>query len=152
MIGGGTHQLKGIEIRSGRPIFYSLGDCVFQNNVVPIAPPDFCEKYGVPIDSDAKTAFNARSKGGKVGLHAFRENFLSVVPRLRFENGAVAKIEMLPIELHWMQDWSVNGLPRAEDREASDVILAALNRTSAEFGTQFTCRADGIIEVSLPER
>ena len=152
VIGGGTHQLKGIEIRGGRPIFYSLGDFVFQNNVVPLAPPDFCEQYGVPIDSDAKTAFNARSKGGKVGLHAFRENFLSVVPRLHFKNGAVAKIEMLPIELHWMQDWSVNGLPRAADREASDVILAALKRTSAEFGTQFTCRADGIIEVSLPER
>ena len=147
VIGGGTHQLKGIEIRGGKPIFYSLGDFVFQNNVVPIAPPDFCEKYGVPLDSDAKTAFNARSKGGKVGLHAFRENFLSVVPRLSFKDGALAKIEMLPIELHWMQDWSVNGLPRAADSEATGVILAALKRTSAEFGTPFSLRPDGIIEV-----
>ena len=150
VFGGGTHQLKGIEIRGGRPIFYSLGDFVFQNNVVPLAPPDFCEQYGVPLDSDAKTAFNARSKGGKVGLHAFRENFLSVVPRLRFENGTLAKLEMLPIELHWMQDWSVNGLPRSADSEASGVILAALKRTSAEFGTKFALRQDGIIEVPLP--
>ena len=146
VIGGGTHQLKGVEIRNGKPIFYSLGDFVFQNNVVPIAPPDFCEQYGVPLDSDAKTAFNARSKGGKVGLHAFRENFLSVVPRLRFDNGKLVSLELLPIELHWMQDWSVNGLPRAADAEATGVILAALNRTSAEFGTKFTLRADGIIE------
>ena len=150
VIGGGTHQLKGIELRNGRPIFYSLGDFVFQNNVVPLVPPDFCEQYGVPLDSDAKTAFNARSKGGKVGLHAFRENFLSVVPRLSFEKGAVVKIELLPIELHWMQDWSVNGLPRTADGEASGVILAALKRTSAEFGTQFSLRKDGIIEVILP--
>ena len=150
VIGGGTHQLKGIELRNGRPIFYSLGDFVFQNNVVPLVPPDFCEQYGVPLDSDAKTAFNARSKGGKVGLHAFRENFLSVVPRLSFEKGALVKIEMLPIELHWMKDWSVNGLPRTADGEASGVILAALKRTSAEFGTQFTLRTDGIIEVALP--
>ena len=114
VIGGGTHQLKGIELRNGRPIFYSLGDFVFQNNVVPLVPPDFCEQYGVPLDSDAKTAFNAHSKGGKVGLHAFRENFLSVVPRLSFEKGALVKLEMLPIELHWMKDWSVNGLPRVE--------------------------------------
>ena len=149
VIGGGTHQLKGVELRKGRPIFYSLGDFVFQNNVVPLVPPDFCEQYGVPLDSDAKTAFNARSKGGKVGLHAFRENFLSVVPRLRFENGVLAKLEMLPIELHWMQDWSVNGLPRAADGEASNVILAALKRTSAEFGTKFSLRPDGIIEVML---
>ncbi|MBQ3288403.1 MAG: CapA family protein [Kiritimatiellae bacterium] len=149
IIGGGTHQLKGIEIRNGKPIFYSLGDFVFQNNVVPLVPPDFCEQYGVPLDSDAKTAFNARSKGGKVGLHAFRENFLSVVPRLRFENGRLAKAEMLPIELHWMKDWSVNGLPRAADAEAADVIFAALVRTSAEFGTKLVKRDDGIIEISL---
>ena len=122
---------------------------MFQNNVVPLVPPDFCEQYKVPLDSDAKTAFNARSKGGKVGLHAFRENFLSVVPRLRFENGALAKLEMLPIELHWMQDWSVNGLPRAADGEAANVILAALQRTSAEFGTKLALRPDGIIEVAL---
>ena len=147
VVGGGTHQLKGIELRAGRPIFYSLGDFVFQNNVVPLVPPDFCEKYGVPIDADAKTAFNARSKGGKVGLHAFRENFLSVVPRIRFEDGRVASVELLPIELHWMKDWSVNGLPRTADAEAAGVILAALQRTSAEFGTKITRRADGILVV-----
>ena len=71
------------------------------------------------------------------------------MPRLRFENGALTKLEMLPIELHWMQDWSVNGLPRAADGEATGVILAALKRTSAEFGTQFALRPDGIIEIPL---
>ena len=146
VIDGGTHQLKGIEIRNGKPIFYSLGDFVFQNNVVPIVPPDFCEQYGVPLDSDAKTAFNARSKGGKVGLHAFRENFLSVVPRIRFEGGRMAKLEMLPIELHWKHDWSVNGLPRAADAEASKVIADTLKRLSAPYGTSVALRADGIIE------
>ena len=147
VIGGGTHQLKGIEMRGGKPIFYSLGDFVFQNNVVPIAPPDFCEQYKVPLDSDAKTAFNARSKGGKVGLHAFRENFLSIVPRIRFEGGRAAKIEMLPIELHWMHDWSVNGLPRPADAEAAKVISDTLRRLSAAYGTTVILRDDGILEV-----
>ena len=147
VFGGGTHQLKGIELRNGRPIFYSLGDFVFQNNVVPLVPPDFCEQYKVPLDADAKTAFNARSKGGKVGLHAFRENFLSVVPRLSFEDGNLKKIELLPIELHWKRDWDVNGLPRPADAEATGVIVAALKRTSAEFGTKIALRPDGIIEV-----
>ena len=147
VIGGGTHQLKGVELFGGKPIFYSLGDFVFQNNVVPLVPPDFCEQYKVPLDSDAKTAFNARSKGGKVGLHAFRENYLSVLPRIRYEDGRVARIELFPIELHWQRDWSVNGLPRPADAEATDAILAALRRTSAEFGTKFERRADGIIEI-----
>ena len=119
---------------------------MFQNNVVPIAPPDFCEQYKVPIDSDAKTAFNARSKGGKVGLHAFRENFLSVVPRITFTDGRMVKLEMLPIELHWMQDWSVNGLPRAADAEASKVIADTLKRLSAPLGTAVALRDDGVLE------
>ena len=145
VIGGGTHQLKGIEFHSGRPIFYSLGDFVFQNNVVPIAPPDFCEQYGVPVDSDAKTAFNARSKGGKVGLHAFRENFLSVVPKIEIEDGRVRRVTMLPIELHFGCDWSVNGLPRTADAEASKTIAATLARLSAPYGTQIAQKPDGTI-------
>ena len=150
VVGGGTHQLKGIEMRNGKPIFYSLGDFVFQNNVVPIVPPDFCEQYGVPLDSDAKTAFNARSKGGKVGLHAFRENFLSVVPKIVFEQGnPVARVTMLPIELHFGCDWSVNGLPRAADAEATKVIADTLKRLSGPLGTEIVLRDDGLIEAKV---
>ena len=145
VIGGGTHQLKGIDFHSGRPIFYSLGDFVFQNNVVPIAPPDFCEQYGVPVDSDAKTAFNARSKGGKVGLHAFRENFLSVVPKIEIEDGRVTRVTMLPIELHFGCDWSVNGLPRTADAEAAKTIAATLARLSAPYDTRVVQEPDGTI-------
>lgn len=151
VIGGGTHQLKGVELRNGKPIFYSLGDFVFQNNVVPLVPPDFCEQYGVALDADAKTAFAARSKGGKVGLHAFRENFLSVVPRIVCEDGKVKRIELMPIELHWQFDWDLNGLPRRASAEATSVIYSALKRTSAEFATEFKLREDGIIEVVMPE-
>ena len=145
VIGGGTHQLKGIEFHAGRPIFYSLGDFVFQNNVVPIAPPDFCEQYGVAVDSDAKTAFNARSKGGKVGLHAFRENFLSVVPKIEIEGGRVTRVTMLPIELHFGCDWSVNGLPRTADKETAKTIAATLTRLSAPYGTRIVQEPDGTI-------
>ena len=145
VVGGGTHQLKGIEFRNGRPIFYSLGDFVFQNNVVPTVPPDFCEKYGVPPDSDAKTALAARSKGGRVGLHVFRDNFLSVVPKVIVEKGAVAKVEMMPIELHFGCDWSVNGLPRPADAEAAKTIADTLAALSRPYGTAVELRADGMI-------
>ena len=149
VIGGGTHQLKGIEFHAGKPIFYSLGDFVFQNNVVPIAPPDFCEQYGVAVDSDAKTAFNARSKGGKVGLHAFRENFLSVVPKIEIEDGRVTRVTMLPIELHFGCDWSVNGLPRTADEEATKTIAATLARLSGPFGTCVEITDDRVITAKI---
>ena len=148
VIGGGTHQLKGVEFHAGKPIFYSLGDFVFQNNVVPIVPPDFCEQYGVPVDSDAKTAFDARSKGGKVGLHAFRENYLSAVPRIEIEGGRVTRVTLLPIELHFGCDWSVNGLPRTADGKSARDIAAVLARLCAPYGTRVALESDGTISVS----
>lgn len=145
VIGGGTHQLKGIEFRNGKPIFYSLGDFVFQNNVVPTCPPDFCEQYGVALDSPAEVAFNARSRGGKVGLHTIRDNFLSVVPKIELEKDRVVRVTMLPIELHFAREWSLNGLPRSADAEATKVIADTLARLSAPFGTSVTLREDGIL-------
>lgn len=146
VIGGGTHELKGVEFRKGRPIFYSLGDFVFQNNVTPSVPPDFCEQYSVPLDSDAKTALAARSKGGKVGLHTHRANFLSVLPKVEVEGGEVKRVTLMPIELHFGQDWSVNGLPRpASPQDAAD-IAKTLSDLSAEYGTEIVRREDGLLE------
>ena len=38
------------------------------------------------------------------------------------------------------------------EKEAAGVILAALQRTSSEFGTKIVRRADGILEVALGDR
>ena len=146
VIGGGTHQLKGIEFRNGCPIFYSLGDFVFQNSVTPSVPPDFCEQYGVPLDSTAKVAHAARSKGGKVGLHTDRANFLSVIPKIEVVGGKVVRVTMFPIELHFAHDWSLNGLPRPADAKASADIEKVLACLSAEYGTKIVRLADGNLE------
>jgi hypothetical protein len=45
-----------------------------------------------------------------------------------------------------MQDWSVNGLPRSADAEASKVIADTLKRLSAPLGTAVALRDDGILE------
>ena len=146
VVGGGTHQLKGIEFRNGCPIFYSLGDFVFQNSVTPSVPPDFCEQYGVPLDSPAEVAHNARSRDGKVGLHTDRANFLSVVPKIEVEDGRVVRVTMMPIELHYAHDWSVNGLPRPADAKASADIEKVLSALSAEYGTSIVRLGGGILE------
>ena len=146
IIGGGTHQLKGIEFHKGCPIFYSLGDFVFQNSVTPSVPPDFCEQYSVPLDSTAKVAHAARSKNGKVGLHTDRANFLSVIPKIEVVDGKVVRVTMLPVELHYAHDWDINGLPRPADAKASADIEKALATLSAEYGTKIVRLENGILE------
>jgi len=41
VVGTGTHQLKAIEIYKNRPIFYSLGNFIFQSDMVFCMPDDF---------------------------------------------------------------------------------------------------------------
>ncbi len=146
VIGGGTHQLKGIEFRNGCPIFYSLGDFVVQDSGTPGGPPDFCEKYGVPLDSPAEVAHAARSKNGTVGLHTDRANFLSVIPKIEVSGGKVVRVTMLPIELHYKHDWSINGLPRPADAKASADIEKVLVTLSAEYGTEIVRLENGVLE------
>lgn len=56
ILGGGCHQLKAIEVYRGKPIFYSLGNFIYQNDVVGVLPPDFMEKYHLPLATTAREA------------------------------------------------------------------------------------------------
>ena len=53
---------------------------------------------------------------------------------------------MLPIELHFAHDWSVNGLPRPADAKDSADIEKQLATLSAEFGTEIVRLPGGILE------
>lgn len=46
-VGHGPHVLRGIEIYKGKPIFYSLGDFMFQPETVPFQAGDNYRKYGL---------------------------------------------------------------------------------------------------------
>lgn len=137
IIGGGTHQLKPVEIYKDKPIFHSLGDFAFQNGSVEILPPDFKEQYKVPINATAEEALNARSQGGKVGLHTDIANYLSVIPYFEIEDGKVSNIRLTPIELGFEMDDEIKGLPHIADKESAAKILSQLRKISEEYGTVF---------------
>lgn len=138
IIGGGTHELKPVEIYKGKPIFHSLGDFVFQNNCVEILPPDFKEKYGVPITASAEEALDARSNGGKRGLHTDIMNYLSAIPYFEVEDKKVTKVKLRPIELGFYMDEEIKGLPHIADRETSERIFNHLKDMSEAYGTKFS--------------
>jgi poly-gamma-glutamate synthesis protein (capsule biosynthesis protein) len=87
VIGTGTHQLKAVEIYKGKPIFYSLGNFIFQSDLVFCMPDDFREKYKMPYGLSPKEQVAERAKRGNGGLHADVNNFRSLMPFMTFENG-----------------------------------------------------------------
>ena len=79
-VGHGSHFPMGVEIYQGKPIFYSVGNFVFQNETVGFFPADAYERFD--LDLRAPSDFlDARTSGGKKGHPsdpAYWENMFAV--------------------------------------------------------------------------
>ena len=137
VFGGGCHQLRGMEMYKGKPIFYSLGDFIYQGMRVEYLPPDFMEKYGVDINATAKEGLDARSKGGKIGLQTQEKNFLTVLPKLCFENGEITDITLMPVKLGFNTgSETMEGLPYFAEGAEGEKIFERYKTLSEKFGTE----------------
>ena len=145
IFGGGAHELRPIEIYKGKPIFYSLGDFIYQGPQVEYLPADFMEQYGVDINATAQEALNVRSRNGKVGLHLEKKNYQTVLPSLKFEGEKMTSFKLLPLELNFAKTDLTNGLPTVANREESQQIVDLFNQISAPFGSQFMLDEQGFI-------
>lgn len=133
VIGHGPHLLRPVEIYKNRPIFYSLGDFVLQNENIPKAPADYFEKYNLPSDATMHELFKIRDKNFTVGLQTKREMWETVIPYWEMENGELKKLTLFSAELGF-------GLPRSRSGwpvPAKDSgILERLAKISAPYGTK----------------
>lgn len=150
VIGGGTHQLKGMELYQGVPVFYSLGNFIYQNEFARILPPEFMDKYHLPYDTDPMEALAVRRSHAKNGGQQSKENYLSVLPYLEYQNGRVTKIELLPISLGYQYTNGFKAIPYPADAADAAEIFQVLQRLSAPFGTVLQQGENGIITVALP--
>lgn len=71
VVGHGPHVLRGIEVYKGRPIFYSLANFIFENDLVELQPADSYELSGLDGDSLPSDYFGKRSKNDTT-RHGFR--------------------------------------------------------------------------------
>ena len=145
ILGGGTHQLKGIELYRGRPIFYSLGNFIYQNEFVQILPPDFMRKYHLPYDTDPAQALAARRSHARNGGQQSGENYLSVIPCVEMDGDTCVKIELLPISLGVTREKAFKAIPYPADETEAEMIYHALARLSGEFGTRLEQKDDVIL-------
>jgi poly-gamma-glutamate synthesis protein (capsule biosynthesis protein) len=147
-VGHGPHALRGIEIRNGRPIFYSLGDWMFENETVERLPAESFAQYGLG-DSATVADFNrARYAGDTRGFPVRREVWESVVARVRWEGKALSAIELHPITLGFGLPTNERGRPKLADRALGEKIIGDLIARSKPFGTTVEWR-DGIGVVRL---
>ena len=80
-VGHGSHFPMGIEIYKGKPIFYSVGNFVFQNETVGFFPADAYERFDLDLKATPSDFLDARTNGGKKGHPsdpAYWENMFAV--------------------------------------------------------------------------
>lgn len=145
VVGHGPHVLRGVEIYKNRPIFYSLGNFIFQNETVTALPSDFYEMYRLPPGASVADALDARSENNTKGLGVNPAVWESVVACWEMENGELAALRFYPIELGYGMKRYARGWPKLS---ANETILRQLASLSQKYGTMFTI-SGGVAEVRL---
>src|SRR5262245_13017167 len=147
----GPHLLRGLELYKGKPIFYSLGNLIGQNELVPKIPADGYERFRAEPDLTPGQVYQKRTRNDEAGFPADRRYWESVVPTLTYDGGALSGIELTPITLGWKEARHRRGRPRLAEGEEGQAILKRFAELSRPFGTTVALNG-GSASVSLGPR
>ncbi|MGA1806313.1 CapA family protein [Sphingobium sp. WW5] len=145
-VGHGPHQLRGIEIYKGKPIFYSLGNFAMMNNSLDDLPADMYDQFGItPGSVTAPELLQAR------GAKEFGDPNLyeTVIAVSHYKDGQLSEIRLYPVDLGVNATGAGKGVPHLADAPTGARILERLQRLSAPFGTKIeTVKGVGVIRVA----
>ena len=142
-VGHGSHFPMGIEIYQGKPIFYSVGNFVFQNETVGFFPADAYERFDLDLRATPSDFLDARTGGGKKGHVAdsvYWENMFAVCD---FAAGKLKEIKIYPIDQGFGRPRPQRGRPLLAEGEVADRVLDRVGRLSKRYGTVLS-RRDGM--------
>ncbi|MGZ9719005.1 CapA family protein [Rhizobium miluonense] len=150
-IGHGPHQLRGIEIYRGRPIFYSLGNFIMDDLRSPVGA-DMFESHGKDprVHTDAEVTA-AEMSGGYGTDPGFSDPIFyeSIVALSRFENNRLNEVRLFPIELGHSRRLANRGIPCLAPPAKAKTVLERLQRLSKPFETVIEIEDNiGIIRVA----
>ena len=149
-VGHGPHVLRGIEIYKGKPIFYSLGDFMFQNETLLRLPHENYERYKLDPEAHVADFNDARYDYDKKGFPANREIWEAVIAVPAWRGETLVELKLYPISLGFGKGRTVRGRPMFADRDLSKKIIADLQSRSEPSGTVIDF-ADGIGIVRLSQ-
>ncbi|HYI16063.1 MAG TPA: CapA family protein [Thermomicrobiales bacterium] len=141
VVGHGPHLLRGLEIYKGRPIFYSLGNFVGQNELTFKLPSDSYETFRVDPGTPPGALYRERSQNDTKGFPSDRRYWQSLAPRCTWRDGELASIELFPVSLALGEAHHRRGRPRLAVGDEAGEILSRFEQLSAPFGTSI--RVDG---------
>ena len=143
--GHGPHLLRGIELYKGRPIFYSLGNFIGQNELVPRIPADSYRKFRAPTDMTPAMVYRLRTLNDSIGFPAERRFWETILPICHLRDDGYLSIDIYPVDLGLDDGPRKRGVPRLATGEKAQRILNRLVELSRSYGTSFLVKGDKLI-------
>lgn len=147
-VGHGSHFPMGIEIYRRKPIFYSVGNFIFQNETVGFFPADAYERFDLDLRATPSDFLDARTGGGKKGHVAEPAYWENMLAFCEFAAGKLKEIKIYPIDQGFGRPRPQRGRPVLADGEVADRVLDRVARLSARYGTKVEKRGGaGVISL-----
>lgn len=137
IFGHGPHRLRGVEIHRGKPIFYSLGNFIFQADVTAAARRVAAElsERSEPDDVAAVAAvWNMLTAGETDECHR------AMIAVLTFSQRRLIDSRLIPIGLSGASSDGPRGVPHRARGTTAQSILEEVRRLSADLDTTIDIR------------
>jgi poly-gamma-glutamate synthesis protein (capsule biosynthesis protein) len=150
-VGHGPHVLRGIELYKGKPILYSLGDFIFQNETLQRLPSENYEPYNLGATAHVNDFNDSRYDFDKSGFPSDPPIWEAVVAMPRYRGDQLIELALHPITLGHGKSRSVRGRPLFAEGQLGEKILNDVVRLSAPMGTRVTIRNGiGYVDLGAP--
>lgn len=134
-VGHGPHIWRGVEVYKNCPIFYSLGNFIFQSDSTERQPTEFYDLYNLGPDNTVSDGLEKRSLNETRGLAADPRVYESAVISVTAENGEILSADIHPITLGFHKNRPSKGLPELASGEAAESVLQHIRDLSGPYGT-----------------
>lgn len=150
VVGHGPHYLKGIELYHGKPILYSLGNFIFENDLVEFQPAENYDKNDLPGSALPSDFFTKRTKGETIGFPADRIYWESVIAEAVYApDRTLTALRLHPVVLGFGQSRPQRGRPSPAGPAEARRIIGDLAALSAPMGATIVFE-DGVGVLKLP--
>ena len=130
-VGHGVHNLRGVEIYKGKPIFYGVSSFFYHRGAAP--------------------EITSLSAGAGAGANELEDNLETLLTTSRFEDGKLVEVRLYPADLGQdrTRPISRSGTPSAPSPEMARRVLERLQALSKQFGTTISIENGvGVIRIA----
>jgi poly-gamma-glutamate synthesis protein (capsule biosynthesis protein) len=147
-VGHGSHTALGIEIYKGKPIFYSVGTLIMQNETLPFFPSEAYGRFGLGNDAVPGDFIDTRTGNGTKGHVAQAEVWENITTSCHFDGGKLTEVRVYPLDQGFGRTRAQRGRPVLAQGALAAKIIDRVDRLSKPYGATIKNR-DGIGIISL---